>query len=492
MVGMVINAGLTSHYRINNHHHRSQFLPIELTHCALSSPSHTFFGRYRHWNTLARRDLSFPRNKGKLNAAINNPAAAGAAATAPPQELLSQASLTQDYTSIGDILTQVHHHSCIFNTTKEISSITLSGTGVQLGMDATWVLQIRSDGAFREDVSSPFVTFSSGFNADFTNNSTAWDVDSSGVCHKLQLDDHQATVLTTWIRSGVWSLPSLRPYLDIEVLDQDTNTTNNNENIDTNSSSSNTNFVTLAVRLQSGRVAVHVKINTTTWHPESAKVIMCGDSETWEFVNWKHWDLEIVDNTNTIKEVEKVENNKVEKKTLTSTVPSPEKFVHHSMNGGSQSLTITNIEITKTAETTTSCSDSIPIQVDLEDGGQGLLPLDSKFIKDVSSAVPVWHTRSGHMLAFATLNGDKTNSGYFIVDTGASGFVIEPTAADKLDLESFGEVHVTGMAGKIKGKFRRAGKFQLGPLEVRDAVMMEMNCGGLVTGAPGPVIGIVG
>ncbi len=96
------------------------------------------------------------------------------------------------------------------------------------------------------------------------------------------------------------------------------------------------------------------------------------------------------------------------------------------------------------------------------------------------------------MLAFATLNGDSTNSGYFIVDTGASGFVIEPTAADKLNLESFGEVHVTGMAGKIKGKFRRAEVFQLGPLEVKDAVMMEMNCGGLVTGAPGPVIGIVG
>ena len=95
------------------------------------------------------------------------------------------------------------------------------------------------------------------------------------------------------------------------------------------------------------------------------------------------------------------------------------------------------------------------------------------------------------MLARATINGEE-DVGYFIVDTGASGFVVETSAADALNLEAFGVVHVTGMAGKIKGKFRRADTFQLGPLQIKNAVMMEMPCGGLVTGAPGPVIGIVG
>jgi len=492
---MIPSAALSSHYRLNHYHNRSQFLPINHTHCAVLSPSQSFFGRYRDPKITGY--LEFRREKGKLNAAINNPAAGAAAAAA--EELLQLPLIPQEY-SIDDILNHVQQQACLFNLDNGTndSSITLSGVGVQLGMEATWTLTVRSNGAFREDVSSPFVSFSSGFNADFANNSTAWDVDSSGVCHKLQLDDHQATVLVAWIRTGVWSLPSLRSYLDIELvsLTGDTNSSprdsaENKENIDTNSTN---DFITLSVRLQSGRVAVRVKIRTSTWQPESAKVIMCGDSETWKFENWKHWGIDARED----KEHEEERAAVRKRKNKILSVPSPERFIHHSMNGGQQSLTITNIKRNSPKNTGTlttppianesgGCYYSIPNQE-----GEALLPLDSQFLENVPSAVPVWHTRSGHMLAFATLNGDATNSGYFIVDTGASGFVIEPTAADKLKLKSFGEVHVTGMAGKIKGKFRRAGKFQLGPLEVKNAVMMEMTCGGLVAGAPGPVIGIVG
>lgn len=494
MAAMISSAALSSHYGLNNHHHRSQFLPINLTHCAVSSPSQLFFGRFRDQNIGGTRYFSFRGEKGKLNAAINNPAAG--AATAAAQDLLEQPIISQEY-SLDEILNRVQQHSCLFNkdNDKSDSSITLSGVGVQLGMEATWTLTVRSDGAFREDVSSPFVSFSSGFNANFVNNSTAWDVDSSGVCHKLELDDHQATVLVAWIRSGVWSLPSLRSYLEIEVVTITESSSSSSSDYAKNKENSDSNtindFITLSVQLRSGRVAVHMKINTSSWQPESAKVIMCGDYETWEFENWKHWDIDAQ------------EENEEERKTNNSLVPSPAKFIHHSMNGGQQSLTITNIKRNaplNTATFTTApittvatgprCYYSVPSQT--EGHGGALLPLDSQFFKNIPSAVPVWYTRSGHMLAYATLNGDATNSGYFIVDTGASGFVIEPSAADKLKLESFGEVHVTGMAGKIKGKFRRAGKFQLGPLEVKNAVMMEMMFGGLVTGAPGPVIGIVG
>jgi predicted aspartyl protease len=508
VAAMVFSAALGSHYGINNHHHRSQILPSELTHCPISTPNQLLFGRYRHRNSLPTRYPSFHTIRSKLNASISNPATAGAAAAAA-QEQERPPSITQERYSIDEILNKVQQHSCVFNRTKidnnnkKKESITLSGTGVQLGMDVTWQFTIRSDGAFREDVTSPFVTFSSGFNADFANNSTAWDVDSSGVCHSLELDDHQATVLVAWIRSGVWSLPWLRSYLSIELLSEeqsssDSKSASNKENSGTNidsasaststSSTTSTNFVTVHVRLQSGQVAVEVKINTTTWHTESARVIMCGDYETWEFENWTQWEINVLEN----KENEKENGDWAAKKTKFS-IPCAEKYIHHSMNGGDQSLTITNIELPTIdtplipTTTTTPCFYSLPFL-----GKGALLPLDSKFLKDVSSAVPVWHTRSGHMLAFATLNGDSANSGYFIVDTGASGFVIEPTAADKLRLESFGEVHVTGMAGKVQGKFRRAGTFQIGPLEVRDAVMMEMRCGGLVTGAPGAVIGIVG
>lgn len=55
------------------------------------------------------------------------------------------------------------------------------------------------------------------------------------------------------------------------------------------------------------------------------------------------------------------------------------------------------------------------------------------------------------------LNGREV--GYFILDTGASGFVLDPQAADALDLEAFGELQV-GPAGACPAR-RCAGGLRL-------------------------------
>lgn len=44
--------------------------------------------------------------------------------------------------------------------------------------------------------------------------------------------------------------------------------------------------------------------------------------------------------------------------------------------------------------------------------------------------------------------------GYFIFDTGASGFVLDPAVAEALGLEAFGELQVTSMVGKVASRFR--------------------------------------
>ena len=75
---------------------------------------------------------------------------------------------------------------------------------------------------------------------------------------------------------------------------------------------------------------------------------------------------------------------------------------------------------------------------------------------------------------------------------GASGLVIEPAAADKLGLPAFGELHVAGIAGRVPCQYRRASSLTVGPLTMARPLFMEMALGGLVRGAPGPVIGIIG
>jgi len=75
---------------------------------------------------------------------------------------------------------------------------------------------------------------------------------------------------------------------------------------------------------------------------------------------------------------------------------------------------------------------------------------------------------------------------------GASGLVIEPAAADALGLAAFGRLHVAGIAGRVPCRYRRAASLAVGPLTMARPLFMEMALGGLVRGAPGPVIGIIG
>lgn len=75
---------------------------------------------------------------------------------------------------------------------------------------------------------------------------------------------------------------------------------------------------------------------------------------------------------------------------------------------------------------------------------------------------------------------------------GASGFVIESSAADKLGMARFGKFHCSGMMDNVEICLRRSDDFSLGPLTIQDPLFMEMQLGGLVRGAPGQVIGIVG
>ena len=79
-----------------------------------------------------------------------------------------------------------------------------------------------------------------------------------------------------------------------------------------------------------------------------------------------------------------------------------------------------------------------------------------------------------------------------IVSAGASGLVIEAAAADELGLHTFGEMYVAGMSGRLLCKFRRGEELRLGPISIQRPLFMQMSLSGVVAGAPGPVVGILG
>ena len=75
---------------------------------------------------------------------------------------------------------------------------------------------------------------------------------------------------------------------------------------------------------------------------------------------------------------------------------------------------------------------------------------------------------------------------------GASGLVIEEETANELGLHSFGEMYVAGMGGRLLCQFRRGEELTVGPVSIQRPLFMQMSLSGVVNGAPGPVVGILG
>ena len=95
--------------------------------------------------------------------------------------------------------------------------------------------------------------------------------------------------------------------------------------------------------------------------------------------------------------------------------------------------------------------DSIPAARTATDGfdNAGSVRFDAKKRPEVN----IEEAKSSHVLVRPLIDG--VDVGPFILDTGASGLVISGAAADRLNLRKFGEVWVSGVAGKVPCNFRR-------------------------------------
>jgi hypothetical protein len=75
------------------------------------------------------------------------------------------------------------------------------------------------------------------------------------------------------------------------------------------------------------------------------------------------------------------------------------------------------------------------------------------------------------------ING--VQNGPFILDTGASGLVITPQAASRLDMEQFGRLWVSGVGGSVECQYRRAVSLRLGPISIErcvDYILLRELC----------------
>lgn len=98
---------------------------------------------------------------------------------------------------------------------------------------------------------------------------------------------------------------------------------------------------------------------------------------------------------------------------------------------------------------------------------------DTRFDADLPSTIEVQRVRSGHLLVQPSIDGAEP--AWFILDTGAGQFCIDPKYADTLELPEFGEVPAVGVAGSVIASFRQGKSFALGPIEIADPVYVEIE-----------------
>ena len=309
----------------------------------------------------------------------------------------------------------------------------LWGHGSHLGLPANWYLRV-DDEAFVEETMNAELCYVSGRAKG--RRGECWEVDFSGHAQTLELDDAEAAMLSAWTRTGYWASEAcVNEYVDLEMMDAD----------------EREGALRIGMKMRGGRVTSVLTLDATTWRPKKLAVAVCGDEDVWTFEDWKTSSCGVVYAGTT---------------TLYGTNGGTQEFIAHGVAAGrgKEGRAVFN-------------KPTMPSPTVVFDA-------------DVSSEIDVVRASSSHVLVEPTIDGK--NAGPFILDTGASGLVITPRAAKALGLRAFGEVHVSGVSGRVPCRFQRGLELKLGPLTLKRPVFMEMGLDGIVSGAAEPVAGIIG
>ena len=352
------------------------------------------------------------------------------------------------------------------------------GEGRNLGMPVRWCL--RHDGAsFVEEAVGPELSYVSGHSSDAPD---VWETDFSGYTQSSQLDDREA-LLASWVRTNWWAHPDAGDALEL-TLGRCTDAERADAAVEHDEA-------VVCARVRDGGVIVaRIFVSTREWTPTRMTVRVCGDEERWVFQNWNaHTRSGTAHRTDRADGADGADG-------ASPGLVYPGKTTLTGASGGKQEFRAGGVRANAGASAAFFRTPAPPIGTPGRHpdrvsstpsrANRGGVTFDSRLPPEVC----VERARSSHVLVRPEIDG--VDVGPFILDTGASGLVITGRAAETLGLRAFGEVFVSGVAGKVPCRFRRAGSLTLGPVTVDAPVFMEMDVGGIVSGASEPVAGIVG
>jgi predicted aspartyl protease len=179
-------------------------------------------------------------------------------------------------------------------------------------------------------------------------------------------------------------------------------------------------------------------------------------------------------------------------------IPSPRLTEHLSAAGGRNSFEVLDVQLVATTGAGAGADPNEPRDRLGAAPPPVITPPDTTFDPHPTGDptkgydIDAWITPSGHVVVPVDLNDEF--AGHFLLDTGASGLVIDAKVAQRLGLEGFGEVYVSGLGGNTKSQFRRARTIRVGAMTVENPVLMELPVAPIVSPSAetGEIAGILG
>ena len=153
------------------------------------------------------------------------------------------------------------------------------GTGVFLGDPVRWALR-HDQGSFTEEAAGPDLSYVSTHCAGADE---VWETDHTGYTQVVQLDDHEASLLAAWARTGWWANPAAVTDVELSLARTD--------DADAGFDASEECEVTVRVRA-GGLIVASMYVDTNTWLPRRMRMRVCGDDEMWFYTDWKNAELD--------------------------------------------------------------------------------------------------------------------------------------------------------------------------------------------------------
>jgi hypothetical protein len=240
-----------------------------------------------------------------------------------------------------------------------------------------------------------------------------WEVDASGMPRRIEFQDLENAQLGAWIPSGRWLAPD-GPF----AVTLDASKTDDAQ-------------VALGLALKGGLLEATLYVERATWLPKRITRRVPAGEEVIELSDYR----EVLGF----------------------------RFPHRYTRGVAG---VTNVFETRAVAPAAPASRALFEPVSKRPG-------DARWDASRPARVEARRTRSGHMLVRPLVNGKDV--GWFVLDSGAAGMVIDPKAADGLGLRALGEVVVVGAFGPTKARFRVGDTFELGPLTIKGTRFMELD-----------------